>query len=144
MYAQRVLNSDPFTRRTVHRRCTANSTAHHLHHHPWPSARVGGGSAGAARIHTHTHARIHTHSHTRTSYTCALHTHSYTYILTHTCGSHARPCIRTGWGTRWQQCVTDRPAYESRSLHRPIQLYIQGDFIVTKPFNKLPMHRFLI
>lgn len=58
MYAQRVLNSDPFTRRTVNVVAAANSTAHHLHHHhchPWPNARVGGGgSAGAARIHTHT------------------------------------------------------------------------------------------
>lgn len=41
--------------------------------------------------------------------------------------SQCEPVI-TGWGKCWQQCVTDRPAYESRSTRRPIQLYIQGVF----------------
>lgn len=103
MYAQRVLNSDPFTRHRFLDNTTANRTEHHHHHHhhyhPWQSARVGGG-AGAA--HRHTRILIHLH----------IHTHTHTRECTHA----------EGWGTRWQQCVTDRPAHESRSSHSPTQL----------------------
>lgn len=56
---------------------------------------------------------------------------------THTRNTRARSkrSLCTGRGTRWQQCVTDRPAHESRS-HRPIQLYvcIQDDFRRFLPF----------
>lgn len=78
MYAQRVLNSDPFTRAAPSSVPDAQPTArHHHYHHPWPNARVGGSGAGAARIYRHTRINIHLH-------------------VAHTRNSHARPYARGG------------------------------------------------
>lgn len=120
MYAQRVLNSDPFThRRRLHRARAANSAPPPL---PPPLTENAGGRRQRGRG-AHTHTQTGAHANARVAYT----------KLTR---ARARgPYARTGWGTRWQQCVTDRPANESRSPHRPIQLYIQGVFSTSAPIG---------
>lgn len=114
MYAQRVLNSDPFTRHSK----TAAYSQQHTTSTTTPCRERGWAAAARAR-----------------------HAYTKTYILAaralHTQLVRPSQPARTGRGTRWQQCVTDRPAYKSRSPHRPIQLYLQGVFHRSqKPLTK--------
>lgn len=105
-YAQRVLNSDPFTHPmlTIRRdRCIANSTL--LLPLPPLNKRTGGRRWRRGRG---------AHTYIRTTLAPPL------SRCIHTKLTRASSNVRcTGWGPRWQQCVTDRPAYDRNQGHTP-------------------------